>query len=120
VNEISPDSNQPAPDIRNSRSLGSKANTPEPNEHMERSGDGDDQMVISANADGKMVISKGTDRTSANHSESDYQRIREANIAQNKKILRELGFLGDKTDEDGKKVKKGTNDRKNEAETGTR
>ena len=59
-------------------------------------------------------------RTSANHSESDYQQIREANIAQNKKILCELGFLGDKTDEDGKKVKKGTNDRKNEAETGTR
>lgn len=88
-------------------------------------GDGVDQMVISANADRVMVVSKGSPSTSANHI-SDYQRVREANIAKNKELIRELGLndlwgIGtDKaTGKKGKNLKGGT-EKKDADETGTR
>jgi hypothetical protein len=123
---ILPYTNQPAPEVRNSRSLWTKANTPEAGENEERTGDGDGdgQMVISANAERLMVISKGAKRTSGNYI-SDNQRIREADIAKNEELLRELGLqhsLGDETDKatGNKKGKKDEKEKKDEAEMGSK
>ena len=89
-------------------------------------GDGIDQMVILSNADRMMVILKGSLSTSPNHI-SDYQCVREANIAKNKELIRELGLndlwgIGtDKaTGKKGKNLKGGMEKKDDADETGTR
>lgn len=74
--KIVPDSNQPAPEVRDSRSLGSKANTPEADEKEKKSNDDEDSETDQDNnkekeATAELVIlsagSSGTETTSDGH-----------------------------------------------------
>jgi hypothetical protein len=82
-------------------------------------------MAISADADGQMTISDGTSKKINKSGQSDYSKTREANIAQNKELLRQLGldsFWGDEKDKaNEKKGKKRSKDKKKDAaRAGTR
>ena len=78
-----------APDVCNTRSLGSKATTPDDGDTREISGDGnngdgetsDDEMDVSAVEGGNSANRGG---------KSEYKRSREANIAKNKMLFQEL------------------------------
>jgi hypothetical protein len=76
ASKILPDSNQPAPEVRDSRSLGSKANTPEADENEKKSNDDEDSETDQDNnkekeATAELVIlsagSSGTETTSDGH-----------------------------------------------------
>ncbi|KIJ94643.1 hypothetical protein K443DRAFT_11936, partial [Laccaria amethystina LaAM-08-1] len=78
------------PEVCSSRSLGSKANTPEVEENKVEKG----ASKIN-NSEDEIIKSAGGDGVSANRTEwgtSEYERTREANIVKNKEILRELGL----------------------------
>ena len=88
-----------APEICNSRSLGSKANALEEDENEEK--------ILNTKVTVKMVDNgKIVDKDRIVDGKSEYSRIREANIAQNKKLLGELGLLSDLFDGTDKKTKK--------------
>ena len=97
--------NSPAPEVCKSRTLGSKANTPEADKNKEKSVDGKEdetgQDQISPDLGGT-----SEDRSHIKPGKGDYQHMREANIAKNKELLRGLGLLNDFVDEMGKGTKK--------------
>jgi hypothetical protein len=120
ANEILPDSNQPAPEVCNSRSLGSKANTPDADKEKRNDSEiedgetGQDQIITSADADG----------ISANHVKSGNKRTQEANLTLNKKLLHELRLQFGSEDETDKatekKEKKGNKEKKKVTQTRAR
>lgn len=83
-----PDCDTSAPDLCSTRSLGSKASTPQDGDKEGISGDsgngetGDDETNISA------VVG---DNSAKRGGKSEYERTREANIARNKELFQELG-----------------------------
>lgn len=88
--KILPDSKRPAPEVCRSRSLGSKANTPVGDENEVKSDDDKD-----GETDQDQTISTEGDSTSAKRKTSgvsEYSQVREANIAQNKQLLKQLGL----------------------------
>ena len=138
MSEILPDSNQPAPEFFNSRSLGSSlASTPEAYKNKEKSADKEKGVNKEKSVDKKKSVNKeksadkemmevdkekGVDdgeimdgdsgaQVITSTSKSEYSHIQDTNIAQNKKILLNLGLLsslGDKKEKLAiKKGKKG-------------
>ena len=106
--------NQPAPEVCNSQSLESKANTPGADENEENSNSGE----IKDGGSGQ-----DADNISANQINSDkskYKLAREATLLQNKKFILELGLQfgwEDKTDEvTEKKAKAKKKDAKKEVQ----
>ena len=134
--------NHPAPEICESRGLGSKGSTPEGDENEDDGGvwertkkssdnvrivekgksvsgnNKDDESglrhaysIISATQGDAVSSSKSfsVNHTSAKGGKSEYSRRRDANIAQNKKLLSELGLLKSSSllDEPNGKKKKG-------------
>ena len=103
--KILPNANQPAPEVCISRSLESKANTPDADETKEKTrsndGDGGETKANTPEPDENDGEDYETDQddatipTVANRAtsgKSEYSRIREANIKQNKELLSQLGL----------------------------
>jgi hypothetical protein len=96
------------------------ANTPDQEENDEKSSDS--EMTVDGegrrdddNGDHDSNL-KAISITSANHGKSDYSHRRDANIAQNKLLLGELGFLVKETSKGLKKTGKGGKGKKKEVE----
>lgn len=104
TSDILPDSNKPAPEFCNGRSLGSnlKASTPEEDENEEKSVDKkksvdmdvDNEKSVNGDIETGQAQSITTTIRSANHADrEEYSRMRDTNIANKKKLLSEMGLL---------------------------
>ena len=93
-----PDCDTSAPDVCNSQSLESKASTPE-DKGKEDDIDGDE----AGNGETTASAHEGSDLVNPvkKSGKSEYERVRDANIARNRELIRELGLKFGWDDEEG-------------------